>query len=31
MVEVEVARLLKQAEEIGKMLHSMIRSLQQRT
>ncbi|MEI9421692.1 four helix bundle protein [Mesorhizobium sp. Cs1299R1N1] len=31
MVEVEVARLLKQADEIGKMLHSMIRSLQQRT
>ena len=31
MVEVEVVRLLGQADEIGKMLRSMIRSLQQKS
>lgn len=30
MVEAEVVKLLSQADEIGKMLRSMIRSLQQR-
>lgn len=31
MVEAEVANLLGQADEIGKMLRSMIRSLQQKS
>ncbi|UVK47634.1 four helix bundle protein [Mesorhizobium sp. AR07] len=31
MIEAEVVRLLSQAEEIGKMLRSMIRSLQQKS
>ena len=31
MVEAEVVRLLSKAEEIGKMLRSMIRSLQQKS